>query len=357
MPIDNIRNIPSPIVDEREARLLQSLTDRYERLIKPGPIKRLGGKIAKSLPEPVKKIGEGVRDAITEQELYSEALKVIGTGFNVVQEQAARFSISDARIMQQVGERIDGGINSLSQVCLARAYDIAPIIAGSRVSNLAAAFVEGAATGAPGFAGIPFNLVLSTFLYFRAVQVVALTYGYDVRNDPAEMEIAGQVFASSMNPTSKEGGNGTAAIIGKIMMVSEAAALKQTAAKTWTDMAARGGVGLLITQMRALANNAARKALANAGKAGIETSVFRTVFEQIGRRLTLKTVQRAVPVVSGAIGAFFDTGQMQNVLEYADVFYAKRFILEKETRVSMLLESGKRSCKHKSVACCVEGAS
>lgn len=332
--------IPDPIVDERETRLLQSLTDRYEKLTKPGSIKQLGEKIAKSLPEPVKKIGEGVKGAITEQELYAEALKVIGTGFNAVQEQAARFSVSDERIIRQVSKTVDGGISSLSQVCLARAYDIDQIIAGRRASNLAAAFVEGAATGAPGFAGIPFNLVFSTFLYFRAVQVIALTYGYDVRNDLSEMEIAGQVFASSMNPMSKEGGNGTAAIIGKIMMVSEAAAIKQAAAKTWTDMAARGGVGLLITQMRALAHKAAQKALANAGKAGLETSVFRTVFEQIGRRLALKTVQRAVPVVSGAIGAFFDAGQMQNVLEYAGIFYAKRFILEKETRVSMLLESG-----------------
>ena len=60
------------------------------------------------------------------------------------------------------------------------------------------------------------------------------------------------------------------------MMVSEATALKQTAAKTWADMAARGGVGLLITQMRALAHASAKKALENAGKAGLETSVFRT---------------------------------------------------------------------------------
>lgn len=35
------------------------------------------------------------------------------------------------------------------------------------------AFTEGAATGVPDFAGIPFNIELSTFLYFRAVQSIA----------------------------------------------------------------------------------------------------------------------------------------------------------------------------------------
>jgi len=65
--------------------------------------------------------------------------------------------------------------------------------------------------------------------------------------------------------------------------------------------------------------------------------VFKTVFEQIGRRLSLKVVQRGVPLVGAALGAFFDTGQMQKIVEYADIFYAKRFILEKEARVAMLV--------------------
>ena len=56
----------------------------------------------------------------------------------------------------------------------------------------------------------------------------------------------------------------------------------------------------------------------------------------IGRRLTLNAVQKAVPVVSGAIGALFDAGQMRRVVDYADIFYAKRFILEKEARIGML---------------------
>lgn len=331
-----LRRVPDPIIDERERQQLALLTARYEKLVEPGPVRQLATKVAKSLPEPVKKAGESIKDAITEQELYEAALEVIGEGFDAVQKQAARFSVSEERIVEQVGQTVEGSIESLDEVCLARSYDVSSIVSKRRASNIAAAFAEGAATGAPGFVGIPFNLVLSTFLYFRAAQVIAMSYGYDARNDATEMEIAGQVFANAMDPIAGERGGGMAALIGKIMMVCEADALKRAAAKGWAEMIARGGAGLLLAQMRGLANKAAQKALAKAGAKGLENSVFRSVFEQIGRRLALTTVQRAVPFVSAVIGAFFDSGQMNKVLEYADVFYAKRFILEKESRIAAL---------------------
>ena len=43
-----------------------------------------------------------------------------------------------------------------------------------------------------GFAGLPFNLGLSTFLYYREVQSVAMYYGYDIKNDTAELVIANE---------------------------------------------------------------------------------------------------------------------------------------------------------------------
>lgn len=67
--------------------------------------------------------------------------------------------------------------------------------------------------------------------------------------------------------------------------------------------------------------------------------MFRGVFEQIGKRLTQQAVKKAVPVVSAAIGAFFDTAQMNKVLDYADVFYQKRFILEKGMRQNFVCEA------------------
>ena len=37
------------------------------------------------------------------------------------------------------------------------------------------------------------------------------------------------------------------------------------------------------------------------------------------------------------IGALFDTAQMNTVLEYADVFYNKRYLFEKEARINTLI--------------------
>ena len=134
-------------------------------------------------------------------------------------------------------------------------------------------------------------------------------------------------------------------MIGKVMALAEAATVGQVVKKGWAAMASRGGACLLIAQMRALANGAARNALAKVGKEGLERSVFRSVLEQIGRRLPQRVVQRGVPVVGGIIGALFDTGQMQRTLAIADAFYHKRFLVEKEMRVMSLaagidLESG-----------------
>ena len=102
-------------------------------------------------------------------------------------------------------------------------------------------------------------------------------------------------------------------------------------------MAQQGGACLLIAQMRALANNAAKKALQKAGQEGLEKSVIRNVLTQIGQHLPQKAVQRGVPVIGGILGALFDAGMMGRVLDYADIFYHKRFLVEKELRVSALV--------------------
>ena len=79
-----------------------------------------------------------------------------------------------------------------------------------------------------------------------------------------------------------------------------------------------------------------QKAIEEAGVKGLENSTFKTVFEQIGKRLTKDAVKKSIPGVSAVIGAAFDVAQMNTVLNYADVFYNKRFLLEKENRISTL---------------------
>lgn len=326
--------LPVPITDVKEEDSLDKLTKRYEKLIEPSKLSKFGDKVIDVLPEQVKKLGTGVGHA---QELYIQSMKIVADGFKIVEEHAVKFTISEKSILKKLNEIVPhNNITSLNEVCLARGYDISKLVSSYKTKDIGLAFAEGGITGIFGFAGLPFNLVLSTFLYYRAVQSVAMYYGYDVKNDANELVISSEVFMSALSP-GRSDTNGVTDIIGKVMLISKATAVKQAAKKSWGEMASRGGIELLITQMRALANISAKKALEKAGKKGLEQSIFKDVFEQIGRKLALKTVQRAVPVISGLIGACFDTAQMNKVLEYADVFYNKRYILEKQYRINCIV--------------------
>ena len=205
-----------------------------------------------------------------------------------------------------------------------------------KFQNELIAFLEGAATGGFGFAGLPFNLILSSFLCFRAVQLVAMFYGYDVKNNPEELAHAGEVFTQSLNPAQKQH-TGVGGMMSKIILMSEATTIRQLTKKTWADFAAKGGVSLLIVQMRALAHASAKKALAKAGQKELEQSIFTNAFTQIGKHLTMKNVKLMVPVVSATIGAAIDMKQVRKVIEFANIYYHQRFLSEKEVRISNLL--------------------
>ena len=331
--------VPTPLLDQKEIAALDTLSIKYKKITEPGKVAKIGAKAGELLPEKLKKAGSEISLSITEKELYSRIMEVLGTGFHAIEEQAARFSVSEKQILKKLNQISNSrDIYNLDEICLLRSYNIAAAVSSYKSQDTAAAVVEGGGTGALGFWGLPFNIVLSTFLYFRAVQSIAMFYGYDVKNDSAELMIASEVFTSALSPAGNDVNNEAITLIGKVMVMGQAAVVKQTAKKTWTDMASRGGIPLLLAQLRALAHKSARTALQNAGKKGLEKSVFKDVLEQIGRKLTLKSIGKAVPVASAIFGALIDTAQMKKVLEYADIFYQKRFILEKESRVTVLIE-------------------
>lgn len=328
--------VPRPILDDREYAELDDLSKRYEKLTTPGRIVRMAKRASAIVPDGVRDAFAQVGTAISEQELYEQAFRLVGVASKVLEEQAARITVSEESVIKGINAVSKAAdVESLEEVCRIRAYDVSRAANKKYIQHIAAALVEGGGTGVAGFAGIPFSLVLSTFLYYRAVQSIAMSYGYDVKNDPAELVIASDVFASALSPTSK-GAKGVSNNVAKFMAISAVEGVGQTAKKTWTAMIERGGPALLLAQMRSLANAAAKKALENAGKKGLENSIFREIFEQAGRRLTLKAIQRAAPVVSAGIGAMIDTAQMSTVLQYADIFYHKRFLIEKKERVSRL---------------------
>ena len=332
--------LPEPVINETESHELDVLTQRYDDLNKPGLISRAGGAIEKVVPGAIKDAVGGAGEAISEAEAYKAAMKIVAEGFGAIEKQAASASVSAEYAINQINRgKQQEKISSIEEVCLLRAYDLAKVVHAERGGHLGLAFFEGAATGAPGFAGIPFNIVLSTFLFFRAVQSIAMLYGYDVHADPDEMVVASDVIMAAYGAGDNSGNHSVAVgYVGKIMAISEAEVAKQVVAKGWTAMAERGGVTLLLTQLRALAHASAKKALTNAGKQGLEKSVFNSLFTQIGKRLTQNVIKGAVPVFGGVIGALFDSGVMGRMLDFAEVFYHKRFILEKEFRIRSLTE-------------------
>ena len=124
--------------------------------------------------------------------------------------------------------------------------------------------------------------------------------------------------------------------VGKILVYTEIAGVKKAAAKTWTAMIEAGGAALVLAQMRGLAHGAAQKALEKGGQKALEAGIFKKTLAQIGRKLSLKTIGKMVPFIGAGFGALFDTAQMSQVLKIADLFYHKRFILEKQERIERL---------------------
>jgi len=231
-------------------------------------------------------------------------------------------------------QKQNSNIESFDEICFTRSYEIDKALELKDLGDLLMTAIQGGLTGAAGFAGIPFNIVLSTFLYFRAVQNIALYYGYDVQNDPAEMEIAMNITMQALKPNIEEGSKTLSGAIGKMMLMTKTTTLRQGLNKTYAEMAEKGGVQLLYVQIRALANKAAQSALEKTGKKNIEKSVYSEMLEQLGKHLTKSAGKKIVPIIGGVIGMTYDTAYMYRILKFAKICYHKRFLVEKENRIN-----------------------
>lgn len=337
--INDKYTIPSQIVDLKEKKILDDFTKAYEKMTEPSLTGIAVSKIGEKIPDNFKDIVKATKTTITDNDVFTKSMEILAKGFDVLEQYASKVTLTENDVIKQISSIEDTNkITCLDEICLVRGYEISKIVNKNKFVDIIATIIEGAATGAPGFVGIPFNLVLSTFLFYRAVQSIALFYGYDIKNDPIELEISSEVFMSALNPK-KSIGTELSGTISKIMLISTATSVKQVAKKGWTAMADKGGVHLLLTQMRALANNAAKKAIEKAGKASLEKTAFSEVFEQIGKHLTQKTIGKVIPYVGAFIGAVIDTSQMIKIINFANIFYCKRFIVEKEERINLLLDS------------------
>jgi hypothetical protein len=143
------------------------------------------------------------------------------------------------------------------------------------------------------------------------------------------------VFGLSTNVDESAGG--FASIIGKIMLEANFDALKFALKNlAYAEMVKKGGIDLLFVQLRAMANKAAQKALANAGGNNLEVGIFRTLLERLGANMAREAGLNAIPILGALVVGLNDTYFMHRICKAANLFYHKRFIFEKGERVSIL---------------------
>ncbi len=331
------RIYPKPILDAREQALLAALQKEFEDFTKPGVIARglktLTDAVGRVVPAFFKKALSEAKSSASEWELIQKTLEKAEKGFHKLTQHASRMTVSKPGVIEKLSAR-GPAISTFEEVCLLRSYDIEAVIEDKAYQDMLLAAFEGAVTGAFGFFGLPFNLALSFFLYFRAAQSVALHYGYDVKNDPRELQFAAEVTMQSLDPNFS--GSGLGGFIGKMMFAAEITALRQILGRPYIEMAKRGGSALVYVQIRALANKAAKTALEKAGKEGIEAGVFKTLLAQMAKRMPKEAGKKGMIGIGGLIGGLSDAYLMSRILRGAKLIYHKRYLFEKEHRISLL---------------------
>ncbi len=334
--------IPSPILNQREVKLLTILTDQFIEYTSPGVLDKATSKIGEWVdvitPEKAKKLTKDAMDAAMEWNVIQKALEIASKGFGEMHQLSANYTCSQSLIVSNL-QKQNPSLIDFEQICLLRSYDIEKVIQKIKLANFGWSAIEGAGTGALGVFGLPLNLALSFLLYFRMAQLVAFYYGYNSREDPREMEFASAVTMTALSPTSMEGGENLTALIGKMMLAAEFTALRDALAKnvTYKKMAESGGAQLLYTQIRALANAQAKKALADSGEKSLEGKIFAQMLKPLGNQMAKEAGEKAIPFISAIVGASFDTYYMAQVCKCANMIYHKRFIFEKEERINFLV--------------------
>jgi hypothetical protein len=278
-------------------------------------------------------------------EVVKHTIEIAGNGFAELAKQAGRVTKSPTGVVETL-RRTGIQIKTFEEICTIRSYHLEPVVVRGKIPNLLMALTEGGATGYFGLIGMPFNLALSFFLYFRATQAVALTYGYNVRNDPRELQIASEITLTSLDPILQSQAGGIAEVLVKMMTTAELTALRSALTKkTYQEMAERGGAQLMYVQLRALANRAAKKALDASGQKGLESSMLKSMLEQVSKNMSKQVGAKSIPVLSAVLGAGIDSYFMHRVVEGANLIYHKRFLVEKEKRVAVYRAVSKRNVK------------
>ncbi len=98
--------MPVPVLNKKEQESLDTLTARYNKLIEPSKIAKMGKKAGELVPEKIKTMAKGVGISISEQQIYSHIMDISGKGFKTIEKQAARFSISEKQIVDKINKNL-----------------------------------------------------------------------------------------------------------------------------------------------------------------------------------------------------------------------------------------------------------
>jgi hypothetical protein len=328
-------------LDQKEIKLLESLSKEYQDFIEPSVVQKgfnkVQDKASNLVPEKIKGSWSENMKKATEWEVIQKAFEKAGKGFGVVQENTARLTLDKKRIIEALHKN-SGQSLAYNEICRIRGYEIEKAVINRRkIVDLPSSLLVGGTTGFFGLYGVPFNLAFTFLMYYRTVQSIALYYGYDVVDDPRELEFASSVTITCLSPTQQVEANTLGSLIRQMMFASSLTGLKESLKKnTYEKMALKGGLDLLYVQIRALANAHASKALEKAGKSGIEAGIFKNLLEQLGKRMSQEAGKKALPFIGAVVGAVGDTYTMNRIITGANLIYHKRFLHEKDTRVKML---------------------
>jgi hypothetical protein len=328
---------PNPILDAREVALIAALQKDFEDFAEPDAIgrglKKIGDALERVTPGVLKRAFSDAKAMMDALQIIQKSLESAEKGFHLLTQQASRMTISKHGVVEKLSAR-GAKISTFEEVCLMRSYHIEAVIEDQTYQDTLFAAIEGAATGFFGFAGLPLNLALSFFLYFRAAQNIALHYGYDVKGDPRELQFAAEVTLQSLDPNFS--GRGLGGLIGKMMLLTPPSSFKRSLTLSSRAMTGSGRSEMLYAQIRAAANKAAERALAKAGREGIEAGIFKSLLAQLTQRAPGEAGRRALPIVGAVVGGLSDAYFMSRILRGAKLIYHKRYLFEKGRRVSLL---------------------
>lgn len=322
------------MLDEREEKCLEILTKKYQELNEPSKLSVNARKTKEFLmsqfPQPLQDQLQEFGGAVSQNKVWKLVMDMATDGFIVIQNLSAKYSINENSIVKKM-KQLNNEVNSIYDIRKMKGYEIESIVSSLDLSTQVQSALQAAPSGFFGLPALAVNIIASTFIQFRTVQLIAMHYGYDVKNNPEEMEYASEVLYNIFMNGKINGASGTSEIISKMMLEAELTTLRDALSKyTFKEMAEHGGIQLLYAQIRAISNKGVAKAVDAAGAKAIENKALKNLLNKISGKMTKKAGLKAIPIISAVLSVLIDAHQINKILKVANVIYHKRFLIEKE---------------------------